>query len=205
MKKLILTFGLFALGLSLSAQNLLPYQKGENMISIRNPYFAQIREANSGETIGARYAFELDYHRFITNNWSIGIGGSLDRASYSQPILNVGARTLGMQLSSRYYFPSIPIKSTYLSFFGEASAGVDRYASSVHLTSFSYDRASILGGLGIAWRPVRFMSIDFAFHKGWQRTIAPQSKDLIFESDIMNASAGFNFHFGPRLKQSARQ
>lgn len=200
MKQLILTLGLIAFGLSLSAQNSLPYQRGENMISIRNPYFAQIREATSGEAIGLQYSFELEYHRFVTNNWSIGIGGSLASTSYSQPILNVGGRSLGMQLASRYYFLSIPIKSTYLSLFGEAWAGVDRFASSVHLTSFSYDRSSILGGLGIAWRPFRFMSMDFVFYRGRRRMIEPQSKELIFESDIWNASIGLNLHFGSRSK-----
>ncbi|MEL7340519.1 MAG: hypothetical protein AAGM67_08545, partial [Bacteroidota bacterium] len=103
----------------------------------------------------------------------------------------------------RYYFPAIPIKSTYLSFFGEAWGGIDRYAANIgadEINAISFDRTTISGGVGASWRPFDIMSADFVFHRGWQRLVGPQSTNLIFEGDVWNASVGLNFHLRPRME-----
>ncbi|MEL7533814.1 MAG: hypothetical protein AAFN10_21045 [Bacteroidota bacterium] len=198
MKKLFLSLGLMGLCLSLSAQGSLPYQKGESMISLRNPYFGSVRESNSGTRTGWEYGLELDYNRFIANNWSVGLGGSFREVKFGENVIGLGSRTLGMHISSRYYLPSISIKSTYLSFFGESWAGIDRSFSNSLTNDVAFRRTSFYGGLGAAYRPFRFFSVDFSVQRGWQKMVDQSTSLVISEGEAWNASLGFNFHLAPK-------
>lgn len=195
MKSLLLCIALIGLFSLSSAQNSLPYQKGENMISLRNPYISAIREPN-GPNLGFRYGFELDYHHFIRKHWSLGIG-----SSYHQSVYPAGRdlNALGLHLSSRYYSPSIFIKNTSLNFFGELWAGFQGTSAKIRLRYPS--RPYVYAGLGAAWRPFPALSVDFVVYRRSNKPshyidwVGPTSA----WGDAWNASLGLNFHWPQRV------
>lgn len=161
------------------------------MVSLRNPHFSTIRELG-GPSLGYQYGFELDYHRFIRQNWSVGIG-----SSYFQSIYQTGTNlnALGFQLSSRYYSPAISIKSTSLNFFGEVWAGYQEMSNKIRLRYPS--RPYVYAGLGAVWRPFSALSVDFVVYR---RSNKPSNYIDWAEppkawGDAWNASLGFNFHW----------
>lgn len=196
MKKLFLGLCFIAFGLGLRAQDFAPYQKGESIISIRNPYYTPPQGSNTSNEYGA----ELEFHAFLLNNWSIGAGAFFAQSRLSQDEFDFKTRIRGFQVSTRYYAPPIKILTSNLNLFAELRTSTDN--------SFTHDSypgknlllSNLYGGLGVAWRPLRFLSVDFTLQRGWQRFYEVSSNPTPQIVDAWNSSIGLNFHFRPKRR-----
>ncbi|MEL7533813.1 MAG: hypothetical protein AAFN10_21040 [Bacteroidota bacterium] len=197
MKKLAFALSLIFACLCLNAQEFAPYQKGEAMIGIRNPYYKSFQSFNWDEA--QEYGFELDINAFLADNWSIGAGSSFSRMSQND---GVDYRLLGFQTFTRYYAPSIMLGPTHLNFYGELRADSYRYYSEVEPRDIASYSSRFYAGLGLAWRPLKFISFDCTLQRAWQRLSDPSGAQ-IQAGGIWNASFGLNVHW--RNKRSAKQ
>ncbi len=151
-----LCLGLFCL--SLSAQQNDYYQKGESLISIRNPKFGIQGSRNEWVSIAGT---QLDYGHFIKDRWLIGGGLQGFYNFIDEP--NKDYYNLGIQLFGRYYFKPFGKKDQFI-LFAESRLGATRnYSQSGNSggdflpLSTNYFAAT---GFHCAWRPFNRISFD---------------------------------------------
>ncbi len=202
MKKLLLVLGVLSFSMSLSAQNFTPYQKGEAMIGLRNPHFSAIQTFHLGEV--REYGTEIDFSGFLTNNWMVGVGASTAQSRFTRIQTNEDVsltRFMGFQAFSRYYSPSTKIGPTHLNFYGELRADTYRYFAVQAPENLALLSNRYYGGVGLAWRPFKFLSFDLTLQRGYERLIDPISGLETSSEWLWNSSFGINFHWRKRANK----
>lgn len=158
MKAIIISLVLCFLSISLQAQDNNHFQKGEVLISLRNP---TIGFGDWGSDYVTTYGSHLDLGYFFKDNYLIGVGGNY----YYNSIVgnNNDAYSWGLQLFGRYYFARRGKKQQFIFYAEPRIEGIRRLTQSQPLAgNFINTRNYLNAGMGIfcAWRPNKRISVD---------------------------------------------
>ncbi len=179
MKAIIISLALCFLSISLQAQDNNHFQKGEVLISLRNPNFGLRDIANDQvDYLGTN----LDLGYCIKDKIMIGLGGQSYYTWLSGSSNDI--RSWGIQIFGRYYFAARGKKQQFNLYVEPRIEGIRVQTQSWPLAgNFINTRDDLIAGLGFfcAWRPINRFSLDLGIQPQTRlgRIMDPGQEDVI--------------------------